>query len=123
MELKPEEITKIIRSQIKNYENKIEVSETGVVILVGDGIAKASGLEKCMAGELVEFPDGSYGMAQNLAGNPFRRCTVFFSSWHAHFIACFPGESIPWTVIQFGSFGFHPPLTLQRTFFLHFGVS
>ena len=66
MELRPEEITKIIRSQIKNYENKIEVSETGVVIMVGDGIAKASGLDKCMAGELVEFPDGSYGMAQNL---------------------------------------------------------
>ena len=66
MELRPEEITKIIRSQIKNYENKMEVSETGVVILVGDGIAKASGLTKCMAGELVEFPDGSYGMAQNL---------------------------------------------------------
>ena len=66
MELRPEEITKIIRSQIKNYENKIEVSETGVVILVGDGIAKASGLDKCMAGELLEFPDGSYGMAQNL---------------------------------------------------------
>ena len=50
MELRPEEITKIIRSQIKNYENKLEVSETGIVILVGDGIAKASGLEKCMAG-------------------------------------------------------------------------
>ncbi len=66
MELRPEEITKIIREQIKNYENKIEVSETGVVILVGDGIAKASGLEKCMSGELVEFPDGSFGMAQNL---------------------------------------------------------
>ena len=66
MELRPEEITKIIRSQIKNYENKIEVRETGVVLLVGDGIAKASGLDKCMAGELVEFPDGSYGMAQNL---------------------------------------------------------
>ena len=66
MELRPEEITKIIRNQIKNYENKIEVSETGVVILVGDGIAKASGLEKCMSGELVEFPDGSVGMAQNL---------------------------------------------------------
>ena len=66
MELRPEEITKIIRSQIKNYENKMEVSETGVVILVGDGIAKASGLDNCMAGELVEFPDGSYGMAQNL---------------------------------------------------------
>ena len=66
MELRPEEITKIIRSQIKNYENKMEASETGVVILVGDGIAKASGLDKCMAGELVEFPNGSYGMAQNL---------------------------------------------------------
>ncbi len=66
MELRPEEITKIIRSQIKNYENKMEVSETGVVILVGDGIAKASGLDNCMSGELVEFPDGSFGMAQNL---------------------------------------------------------
>ena len=66
MELRPEEITKIIRSQIKNYENKLEVSQTGIVILVGDGIAKASGLEECMAGELVEFPNGEYGMAQNL---------------------------------------------------------
>ncbi len=66
MELRPEEITKIIRSQIKNYENKLQTSETGVVILVGDGIARVSGLEKCMAGELVEFPNGSYGMAQNL---------------------------------------------------------
>ena len=69
MELKPEEISKIIRSQIENYENKMETSETGVVILVGDGIAKASGLDNCMAGELVEFPDGSYGMAQNLEEN------------------------------------------------------
>ena len=66
MELKPEEITKIIRSQIKNYENRMEASETGVVILVGDGIATVSGLDKCMAGELLEFPNGSYGMAQNL---------------------------------------------------------
>ena len=66
MELRPEEITKIIRAQIKNYENKLETSETGVVILVGDGIARASGLDKCMAGELIEFPNGSYGMAQNL---------------------------------------------------------
>ena len=66
MELRPEEITKIIRSQIKNYEKKLESSETGVVILVGDGISKVSGLDKCMAGELVEFPNGAYGMAQNL---------------------------------------------------------
>ena len=66
MELRPEDITKIIRVQIKNYENKLQTSETGVVILVGDGIAKVTGLDKCMAGELVEFPNGSYGMAQNL---------------------------------------------------------
>ena len=66
MELRPEEITKIIRDQIKHYENKLQTSETGVVILVGDGIARVSGLDKCMAGELIEFPNGSYGMAQNL---------------------------------------------------------
>ena len=66
MELRAEEITKIIRSQIKNYENKLQTSETGTVILSGDGIAKVSGLDKCMAGELVEFPNGAYGMAQNL---------------------------------------------------------
>ncbi len=66
MELRPEEITKIIRSQIKNYENKLKTSETGTVILAGDGIAKVSGLDQCMAGELVEFPNGAYGMAQNL---------------------------------------------------------
>jgi len=66
MELRPEEITKIIRAQIKNYENKLQTSQTGVVILVGDGIARVSGLDKCMAGELVEFPGGVYGMAQNL---------------------------------------------------------
>ncbi len=66
MELRPEEITKIIRSQIKNYENRLETSETGIVILVGDGIARVSGLDNCMAGELIEFPNGSFGMAQNL---------------------------------------------------------
>ena len=66
MEFRPDEITKIIRSQIKNYENKIEQSQTGTVITVGDGIARAAGLEQCMVNELVEFPNGSYGMAQNL---------------------------------------------------------
>ncbi len=66
MELRPEEITKIIRSQIKNYEAKLVQSETGVVILVGDGIARVSGLDNCMAGELVEFENGAYGMALNL---------------------------------------------------------
>ena len=66
MELKPNEITKIIREQIKNYEHRLQASETGVVILVGDGIAKVSGLDNCMAGELVELPNGAFGMAQNL---------------------------------------------------------
>jgi len=66
MELRPEEITKVIRSKIKNYEAKLEQSETGVVILVGDGIARVSGLDNCMAGELIEMSNGSYGMAQNL---------------------------------------------------------
>ena len=66
MEFKPDEITKIIRSQIKNYENKIEQSETGTIITLGDGIARAAGLEKCMVNELVEFPNGTFGMAQNL---------------------------------------------------------
>ena len=66
MELRPEEITKIIRAQIKNYEAKIEQNETGTVILVGDGIARATGLENCMVNELVEFPTGEFGMAQNL---------------------------------------------------------
>ena len=69
MELRPEEISKIIRSQIKHYETKINQSETGTVILIGDGIARAAGLDSCMAGELVEFSNGSYGMAQNLEEN------------------------------------------------------
>ncbi len=69
MELRPEEITKIIRAQIKNYERKIEQSETGTVILVGDGIARAAGLDNCLMNELVEFPNGEYGMAQNLEEN------------------------------------------------------
>lgn len=69
MELKPEEITKIIRSQIKHYEAKIEKSETGTVILVGDGIARASGLSNCLMNELIEFSNGEFGMAQNLEEN------------------------------------------------------
>ena len=69
MELRPEEISRIIRSQIKHYETKINQSETGTVILIGDGIAKAAGLTGCMVNELLEFPGGVYGMAQNLEEN------------------------------------------------------
>ena len=66
MQLKPEEISKVIRSQIKYYDNAIKQNETGTVLMVGDGIARASGLVNCMAGELLEFENGSFGMAQNL---------------------------------------------------------
>ena len=69
MQLKPEEISKVIRSQIKYYENAIQQNETGTILMVGDGIARASGLVNCMSGELLEFEDGSFGMAQNLEEN------------------------------------------------------
>ena len=69
MQLKPEEISKVIRSQIKYYDNAIHQNETGTILMVGDGIARASGLVNCMSGELLEFEDGSYGMAQNLEEN------------------------------------------------------
>ena len=69
MQLKPEEISKVIRSQIKYYENAIQQNETGTILMVGDGIARASELVNCMSGELLEFEDGSFGMAQNLEEN------------------------------------------------------
>ncbi len=69
MQLKPEDISKIIKEQIKNYDSKIEQSETGTVIQVGDGIAKAYGLDNCMANELIQFPNGEMGMAMNLEEN------------------------------------------------------
>ena len=59
----------MIRSQIKYYENAIIQNETGTVLTVGDGIARVSGLVNCMAGELPEFSDGTFGMAQNLEEN------------------------------------------------------
>ena len=66
MNTRPEEISHIIKEQIKQYQSKIEMKETGTVILVGDGIARVYGLRDCMASELLEFEDGSFGMAQNL---------------------------------------------------------
>ena len=66
MSLRPEEISSIIKDQIKNYKSRIEMADTGTVILVGDGIASVYGLRECMASELLEFEDGTYGMAQNL---------------------------------------------------------
>lgn len=66
MNLRPEEISAVIKAQIKQYESKLQVEDTGTVIQVGDGIARIHGLEKCMAGELVEFPGDVYGMVLNL---------------------------------------------------------
>ncbi len=66
MSNKPAEISQIIKEQIRQYHNRIEMTETGSVILVGDGIARVYGLRGCMAGELLEFEDGSVGLAQNL---------------------------------------------------------
>ena len=66
MNLRPDEIGNIIKDQIKNYKSRIEMTETGSVVLVGDGIARVYGLKNCMANELLEFDDGSFGMAQNL---------------------------------------------------------
>lgn len=66
MNLRPEEISSVIKSQIKKYESKLQVEDTGTVLQVGDGIARVHGLQNCMAGELLEFPNEVYGMVLNL---------------------------------------------------------
>jgi F-type H+-transporting ATPase subunit alpha len=66
MQIKAEEISRIIQEQIKNYQERVEMTETGAVLSVGDGIARVYGLENCMAMELLEFPGNVYGMALNL---------------------------------------------------------
>ena len=66
MDLRPDEITGIIKNQIRNFSSKIELSDTGTVVTVGDGIARIHGLDNCMSGELLEFEGGIYAMAMNL---------------------------------------------------------
>src|SRR5690242_5862707 len=66
MQIRPEEITQILKSQLANFEKKLDVSETGTVVNVGDGVAKVYGLDKAMAGELVDFGGGIRGMVLNL---------------------------------------------------------
>ena len=66
MQIRPEEITQILKTQLSNFEKRLDVSETGTVVSVGDGVAKIYGLEKAMAGELVDFGDGVGGMVLNL---------------------------------------------------------
>ena len=66
MEINVAEISELLRKQITDFEKKVDISEIGTVISVGDGIARVYGLEKCMASELLEFPNNIYGMALNL---------------------------------------------------------
>lgn len=69
MSIKAEEISALIKQQLANYQDELTVEETGTVTYVGDGVARAHGLDNAMAGELVEFSNGVYGMAQNLESN------------------------------------------------------
>ena len=69
MSIKAEEISALIKQQIENYQSEMEVSDVGTVISIGDGIARAHGLDNVMAGELLEFSNGVMGMAQNLEAN------------------------------------------------------
>jgi len=66
MEIRAEEISAIIKKQIEDFGREVEVSETGTIISVGDGIARIHGLDKAMSGELLEFPGGTMGMVLNL---------------------------------------------------------
>lgn len=66
MKLRPDEITSIIKEQIKNYQSEIQYSDVGTVVTVGDGISKIHGLDNCMSGELLDFGNGVFGMALNL---------------------------------------------------------
>ncbi|HIZ54268.1 MAG TPA: F0F1 ATP synthase subunit alpha, partial [Candidatus Enterococcus avicola] len=69
MSIKSEKISALIKEQIKNYQNTVSIEETGTLTYVGDGIARAHGLENAMSGELLEFSNGAFGMAQNLEAN------------------------------------------------------
>ena len=66
MQLRPEEISAVIKEQIKNYRTKIDMDDVGTVFQIGDGIARLHGLDKCMANELLEFEGGVYAMALSL---------------------------------------------------------
>ena len=69
MAINAQEISALIKKQIENFQPNFDVTETGVVTYIGDGIARARGLDNAMSGELLEFENGAYGMAQNLETN------------------------------------------------------
>ena len=76
MSIRPEEISSILKQQIENYDKKIETNDVGTVIEVGDGIARVYGLENAMVNELLEFPGGVQGMAQNLEEDNISKSVV-----------------------------------------------
>ena len=69
MAINAQEISALIKKQIENFQPNFDVTETGVVTYIGDGIARARGLDNAMSGELLEFSNGAFGMAQNLESN------------------------------------------------------
>lgn len=69
MSIKSEEISALIKQQLESYQTELSVAETGTVTYVGDGIARAHGLDNALQGELLEFSNGVYGMVQNLESN------------------------------------------------------
>ena len=69
MSIKAEEISALIKQQLANYKDELTVDEVGTVTYVGDGVARANGLDNALSGELLQFEDGTYGMAQNLEAN------------------------------------------------------
>ena len=81
MQLRPEEITSILKQQIEEYQTQVDIDEVGRVIYVGDGIARIYGLQNCMANELIEFPGNVYGMALNLEEDNVG-CALFGSDEH-----------------------------------------
>ena len=81
MDIKPGEITDILKRQIKEYDREIDVAETGTVLSIGDGIARVYGLDKAMAGELIEFPGEVTGMVLNLEEDNVG-CVLFGDSTH-----------------------------------------
>jgi len=81
MEIRAEEISSILKKQIKEYEKRLEISETGTILYVGDGIARIYGLEKAMAGELLEFPGEIFGMVLNLEEDNVGSA-IFGEDWH-----------------------------------------
>src|SRR3989304_10071751 len=83
MDIRADEISQILKQQIKDYESRVTVSETGTILSVGDGIARIHGLENAMAGELLEFPGGLMGMVLNLEEDTVG-AALFGSDMHIH---------------------------------------